>query len=269
MRFSVVHWASAVAIGLMVNLTGGGAADAQSVINVCADEWKQAKVNGTTNETWQQFLAQCRAQHSGEASTVPALAPAPARTAAPATAAGKLSPPVETTASASTGQMHGPPDSFRGIKWDSALPSVQKLRETALKGCASVVEQKNFTDTPPCSHMHLDIDDQDLFIQREHVPDIYNVPVTEQLLTWSNRRFWSGTAFVYNYNEFDLAKIRDGLISEYGQPTFTNEDLHLTKWQWPKNKIEISFYYDPIAKRDLGSSRPPATTLTLAFGKTD
>jgi hypothetical protein len=44
-----------------------------------------------------------------------------------------------------------PPDSFRGIKWGSALPSVQKLRWTALNSCAAVVEQKNFTDTPPCT----------------------------------------------------------------------------------------------------------------------
>ena len=38
------------------------------------------------------------------------------------------------------------PDAFRGIKWDSALPSAQKLQETVLKNCAAIVEQKNFTD---------------------------------------------------------------------------------------------------------------------------
>jgi hypothetical protein len=80
-----------------------------------------------------------------------------------------------------------PPDSFRGIKWGSALPSVQKLRETALKGCAAVVERKAFADThPPCSHMHIDTDDMELFGQRENVPPIFDVPVSEQLLEWSH-----------------------------------------------------------------------------------
>ena len=84
------------------------------------------------------------------------------------------------------------PNSFRGIAWDSALPSVQKLRETVLKGCPSIAEQKNFTDTPPCSHMHNATDDMEEFTQRRNVPPIYDVSVSEQSLQWSHRKFWSG-----------------------------------------------------------------------------
>ena len=107
-----------------------------------------------------------------------------------------LSAPLQSTASvvyATTSPTLSPPllqapaqrpapDSFRGITWDSALPSIQKLRETALRGCAAVVEQKNFTDTPPCSHMHILTDDMDLFSQRRNVPPIYGVSASEQLV---------------------------------------------------------------------------------------
>jgi hypothetical protein len=163
----------------------------------------------------------------------------------------------------------GPPDSFRGIKWGSALPSIQKLRGTALKGCTAVVEQKNFTDTPPCSHMHIDTDDIELFTQRQNVPPIFDVPVSEQLLEWSERKFWSGEVFIYNYKESDLAKLRAMLTDQYGKPTFNNEQLRLTKWSWPNKKIEIRFSFDPVSKPSIGSDKPPQTSISLSFGKTE
>lgn len=124
-----------------------------------------------------------------------------------------------------------PPDSFRGIKWGSVLPSKLKLRETALKGCTAIIEQKDFTSRPPCSHMHIDTDDMDLFTQRQNVSPIFDVPLSEQVLDWSNRKFWSAEVFIHNYREADLAKFRAALIGHYGPPTFNNEQLHLTKWR--------------------------------------
>jgi hypothetical protein len=53
----------------------------QSVMAACGEQWKQAKVAGTTGgATWPQFLKQCRAQMSGgsSASIAPAPVPAPA-----------------------------------------------------------------------------------------------------------------------------------------------------------------------------------------------
>ena len=68
-----------LALTLSVAFAGSTAADAQSVMKLCGDQWKAAKAAGTTNgETWPQFLAQCRAQQkSGEASSTPTAAPAP------------------------------------------------------------------------------------------------------------------------------------------------------------------------------------------------
>lgn len=44
-------------------MSGSTAADAQTVKKLCADQWKAAEAAQTTNgETWDQFLAQCRAE---------------------------------------------------------------------------------------------------------------------------------------------------------------------------------------------------------------
>ena len=90
----------AAVVALAVGLAGTSA-DAQSVMKQCGDQWKAAKVAGTTNgQTWPQFLAQCRANlrsagmggaASPATSAQPAPAPAPAATygQAPATGVGK------------------------------------------------------------------------------------------------------------------------------------------------------------------------------------
>ena len=93
MRVPLFHLAAAAVIGLAM---ATGAADAQSVMKLCGEQWKAAKAAGTTNgETWPQFLAECRAQQKGSAATpAPTAAPAPAGPAptygqAPATGTGK------------------------------------------------------------------------------------------------------------------------------------------------------------------------------------
>ena len=80
MRDLFLRLTMGAAIALSVAFAGSTAADAQSVMKVCGDQWKAAKAAGTTNgETWPQFLAQCRAQQkAGEASTAPTATPAPA-----------------------------------------------------------------------------------------------------------------------------------------------------------------------------------------------
>jgi hypothetical protein len=162
-----------------------------------------------------------------------------------------------------------PPDAFRGIKWDSALPSTQKLRDTVLQSCAAIVEQKNFTDTPPCSHMHMDTDEMELFSQRRNVPPIFGVAVNEQLLTWSHRKFWSGQVFILDYSDSELAKLQAALKDQYGNPTFTNDGLHLAKWQWPDKKIEIQLSFNPSPKPSVGSDKTPHSSMNLFFERTE
>jgi hypothetical protein len=62
-----------------------GAAQAQSIMKQCGDEWKAAKANNTTNGlTWPQFLKQCRTEKEGAAAPAPTPAAAPAPAPAPA-----------------------------------------------------------------------------------------------------------------------------------------------------------------------------------------
>jgi len=64
---------------LGVAVAGSSAANAESAMKLCGDQWQVAKAAGTTNgQTWPQFLAQCRAQlTAGVVAPSSASAPAP------------------------------------------------------------------------------------------------------------------------------------------------------------------------------------------------
>src|SRR5260370_28888572 len=92
MSFSALCLALLVAAAMGLATTG--AADAQSIMKQCGDEWKAAKANNTTNgQTWQEFLKSCRAQ---KAAAAPAAAPM--QTAARPTGAGHFSTDSEAKA---------------------------------------------------------------------------------------------------------------------------------------------------------------------------
>jgi hypothetical protein len=86
---------SALLFAGALGLASTGAAQAQSIMKQCGDEWKAAKANNTTNGlTWPQFLKQCRTEKEGAA----APAPTPAAAPAPAPAPAPLAPaPAPTT----------------------------------------------------------------------------------------------------------------------------------------------------------------------------
>ncbi len=159
-----------------------------------------------------------------------------------------------------------PPESFRGIAWGAVLPSTGKLRDSALKGCAAIVEQEDLTAKPPCGHMHFD-NDTDMFVQRQNVPPLFDVPVSEQLLVWQKKKFWMGTIYIYNYKETDLANLRAALTNLYGEPPFKNEKGHLFKWTWSEKSLEISLNFDPVAKPGFGTDTTLRTSLSLSFGQ--
>ena len=77
--------AAAFALAAVMGLGATGAAQAQSVMKECGNEWKAAKAAGTTNgQTWQEFLKSCRTQHASAPAAAPAAAPmAPAAAPAP------------------------------------------------------------------------------------------------------------------------------------------------------------------------------------------
>ena len=71
----------------------GAPAGGQSVMRLCASQWKDAKAAGTTaGQTWPQFLSQCRARQGPAASSSGGFAPASAPAPAPAPQSGSLFP---------------------------------------------------------------------------------------------------------------------------------------------------------------------------------
>ena len=79
----------------------GAASAGQSVMKVCASQWKDAKAAGTTGgQSWPQFLAQCRSrQGSAAASPSGGFAPAPAPAPAPLSPWWQPSAPASAPAS--------------------------------------------------------------------------------------------------------------------------------------------------------------------------
>ena len=92
---------SALFVAGALALATTGAAQAQSVMKQCGDQWKAAKANNTTNGmTWPQFLSQCRTQKEGAATPAAAPSPAPAPAAAPAPAPAAAPAPAPAAAPA-------------------------------------------------------------------------------------------------------------------------------------------------------------------------
>jgi hypothetical protein len=85
MRTSFRAALSALLFAGALGLASTGAAQAQSIMKQCGDDWKAAKTNNTTNVlTWPQFLKQCRNEKEGATAPAPTPASAPAPAPAPA-----------------------------------------------------------------------------------------------------------------------------------------------------------------------------------------
>ncbi len=71
----------------------GAPSGGQSVMKLCASQWKDAKAAGTTGgQSWPQFLAQCRTRQGSAAAPSGSFAPAPAPAPAPPSQSGSLFP---------------------------------------------------------------------------------------------------------------------------------------------------------------------------------
>jgi hypothetical protein len=61
---SFMRAATRLAVTVTVLFGIVGAANAQTVMKQCGDQWRAAKANGTTNgQTWPEFIKQCRARY--------------------------------------------------------------------------------------------------------------------------------------------------------------------------------------------------------------
>ena len=99
---------SALVIAGIMSFSSIGAANAESVMKQCGDDWKAAKAAGTTKgQTWQEFLKTCKA--GKEATATPAAATAPAAAPAPAPAATPAAAPAPAPTMAAKPKKMAPP----------------------------------------------------------------------------------------------------------------------------------------------------------------
>ena len=85
---SLFPWSQPSAPTSAASSNVGAPAGGQSVMRLCASQWKDAKAAGTTGGlSWPQFLSQCRARQGSAASSSGGFASAPASAPAPAPAA--------------------------------------------------------------------------------------------------------------------------------------------------------------------------------------
>jgi hypothetical protein len=82
--------------------TGSNVGAGQSVMKLCASQWRDAKAAGTTGgQSWPQFLAQCRTRQGSPAAPSGSFTSAPAPAPAPASPSGSLFPWWQQSAPAS------------------------------------------------------------------------------------------------------------------------------------------------------------------------
>ena len=130
MKISMAQWASAAGFGLAIALFSP-AAHAESVMKVCADQYKQAQACGTTNgEAWPQFLQHCKTQLSSAAAPASAAPPPPAPAPAPAPAATASGPSVYKQCQADWAQAKAN-GATQGQSWQQYLAGCKARREQA------------------------------------------------------------------------------------------------------------------------------------------
>ncbi len=102
----------------------GAPAAGQSVMRLCASQWKEAKAAGTTaGQTWPRFLSQCRARQTSTASSSGGFAPSPASAPAPAPASqsGSLFPWWQQSAPSAPASNVGAPAALQAGQYTTEL----------------------------------------------------------------------------------------------------------------------------------------------------
>ena len=107
-----------------------------------------------------------------------------------------------------------PPKGFRSIKWGSSPSGGLKKMGGPTDGVTMYV---------PASSKSL--------------PPLFELPVAEEAYSFSEGKFYSGSAWLDGQENFH--KMKAALTKAYGQPSFVNERLNLWKWKWPGSQIEV------------------------------
>lgn len=112
-----------------------------------------------------------------------------------------------------------PPNGFRNLKWGSSpSASLKKFSGPTSDGITMYVPASGKAPSP-----------------------MFETPVAEEAYSFSNGKFYSGSAWFDGRGNFE--KVKAALLKTYGQPSFANEKMNLWKWKWRGNKIEVHLLY--------------------------
>ena len=112
-----------------------------------------------------------------------------------------------------------PPTGFRNYKWGTTRHSgLKRIMEPTDEGLTMYVPATPKKPDP-----------------------MFDIPVIEEDYSFVHGKFYSGD--VYLDGEANLQKMKAALIKNFGNPTFTNDNLKVWKWKWPKQQIEIQLYF--------------------------
>jgi len=111
-----------------------------------------------------------------------------------------------------------PPTGFRNFKWGAAPRStLKKFSGPTDEGLMMYIPVSNKPEP------------------------LFGIPVAEEDYTFVHGKFYQGDA--YFDGEANLYKMKAALVQAFGNPSFTNENLKIWRWKWPKRSIEITLYY--------------------------
>jgi hypothetical protein len=70
---------------------------------------------------------------------------------------------------------------------------------------------------------------------------LYGLPVAEEAYSFSNGKFYSGSAWLDGQDNF--TKVKAALTREFGPTSFESETTKVWKWRWPNTQIEVTLSY--------------------------
>jgi hypothetical protein len=70
---------------------------------------------------------------------------------------------------------------------------------------------------------------------------LFDIPVAEEDYSFVHGKFYQADAYIDG--EPNLLKMKNALVQTFGNPSFTNDNLKIWKWKWPKKSIEIDLHY--------------------------
>ena len=118
---------------------------------------------------------------------------------------------------AATGE---PPTGFRNFKWGTPpRSSLKKFSGPTDEGLTMYVPLSSKKPGP-----------------------LFDIPVAEEDYSFVHGKFYQGDAYLDG--EPNLQRMKNALVQAFGNPSFTNENLKIWKWKWPKRSIEIQLYYE-------------------------